>query len=171
MKEATTSSSVSVKKGKVNRGLTMEMEEDARECFKMYDKGRTGKVSTKRIGELMMSLGFNPTFEELEKYKKSYSKGTISIKEFISLLKRVAAAQSGEMGVERAFVLYDRLCSGKPNSGTITINELECIMCRVGDKLKPDEWEAMRKFAKVAHDGTLDYKAFTRRLLKPKATT
>ena len=77
--------------------------------------------------------------------------------------------QAKEEGVERAFILYDRLCSNPPNSGTITMDEFENIMTRMGDKLNNDEWQAMKKFCRNDKGGNMDYKDFTRRLLTPKA--
>lgn len=94
---------------------------------------------------------------------------TSNLQEFIALLRKVVKEQAKEEGVERAFVLYDRLCSNPPNSGTITMDEFENIMTRMGDKLNDDEWQAMKKFCRTDKGGNMDYMDFTRRLLTPKA--
>ncbi len=48
------------------RDLTKRQREEYREAFDMFDRNRDGKISPGELGEVMKSLGFDPTKEELK---------------------------------------------------------------------------------------------------------
>jgi calmodulin len=57
----------------------------------MFDKDGNGSVDTKELGQVMRSLGQNPTDEELEDMINEVDadgSGTIDFNEFLSLMSR-----------------------------------------------------------------------------------
>lgn len=51
-----------------NHGFTEEEVSEFREAFAMYDKNRSGTITTKQLGACFRSLGQNPTESEVQDY-------------------------------------------------------------------------------------------------------
>lgn len=49
-------------------GFTEEEVSEFREAFAMYDKNRSGTITTKQLGACFRSLGQNPTESEVQDY-------------------------------------------------------------------------------------------------------
>ena len=59
---------------KEDTGLTKEMQEKVKEIFGIFEKEQSGNIEFETLGTVLRWLNFNPTEEELEKYKKEYDK-------------------------------------------------------------------------------------------------
>lgn len=51
-----------------SHGFTEEEVSEFREAFAMYDKNRSGTITTKQLGACFRSLGQNPTESEVQDY-------------------------------------------------------------------------------------------------------
>ena len=75
--------------GKANDAIA-ENENEARECFAMFDEDSDGYIKKSQLPILLMSLGSNPTQREMKqivgdmKFKKT---GKISSSEFLYILR------------------------------------------------------------------------------------
>ena len=78
--------------GKTNDAI-VENENEARECFAMFDEDSDGYIKKSQLPILLMSLGSNPTQREMKqivgdmKFKKT---GKISSSEFLYILRKTA---------------------------------------------------------------------------------
>ena len=69
--------------------LTDEKIAEIKKAFSRFDKDGNGTIDTKKIGDLMKSLGHNPTKAEIKDMNNKADadgNGTIDFPEFLSLL-------------------------------------------------------------------------------------
>lgn len=89
-----------------------------------------GTITTKELGEMMRSLGQNPTEGELRDMINEVDEdgnGTIEFEEFRIMMERKTRGTDPLEELRMAFKLFD-----KDNSGTISTNELRDVMRSLG---------------------------------------
>ncbi|CAF0754521.1 unnamed protein product [Adineta ricciae] len=137
--------------------------EEFRHVFELFDKNGDGSIDANEIGQVMRSLGMNPTNKEIADLIAEVDKNgnqRLDFQEFVSFMSKHWHERDQEQELREAFRLFDR-----DNSGFITINELKQVMLNMGEKLNQEELEDMMREADVNRDGKLDYQEFVQKLL------
>ncbi|MFN6465810.1 MAG: EF-hand domain-containing protein [Nostoc sp. DedVER02] len=124
------------------------------QAFKVLDVDGNGSISTDELGEVMRSLGQNPTEAGLRDLIKEIDvdlSGTIDFEEFKTLM--VAKVGDRESRLKLAFSAFD-----EDNSGQITTVELRKVMSQFG--LTDAELKEMLQEVDHDGDGSIDFHEF-----------
>ena len=144
--------------------LTKAQIAEFREAFSLFDHDENGSVSTKELGEVLRSLGQNPSENELRDMVNEIDEdgnGSIEFMEFLILLTSKVKEMTREEEITEAFKILDR-----ERDDYITIKEIKYFMRKVAHiKLSNAEAEAMLKYADSDGDGLVSFEDF-RRLAK-----
>jgi Ca2+-binding protein (EF-Hand superfamily) len=142
----------------MNDKLIQDQLNEFREAFAILDKDGDGKIDVRELGDLIRSLGQNPTEAELEDIIKEVDadrNGTIDFPEFLALMARkMRATESAEELIE-AFKVFD-----KDGDGLIPAAEMRHLMLNFGEKLAPHEVEELINKADPDKDGYINYAEF-----------
>ncbi len=123
-------------------------------AFQVFDADGSGAISTEELGEVMRSLGHNPTETDLRDTIKEVDvdlSGTIDFEEFKALM--VSKQGDRESRLKLAFTVFDR-----DSSGQITADELHCVMSKFG--LTDNELKEMLEEVDRDGDGSIDFDEF-----------
>ncbi|NEU83487.1 EF-hand domain-containing protein [Nostoc sp. UIC 10630] len=124
------------------------------QAFKVLDVDGNGAISTDELGEVMRSLGQNPTETGLRDLIKEIDvdlSGTIDFDEFKTLM--IAKVGDRESRLKLAFSAFD-----VDNSGQITAVELRTVMSQFG--LTDVELKEMLQEVDHDGDGSIDFEEF-----------
>ena len=156
-----------------NDDEVQESENEAKECFAMFDEDSDGYIKKSQLSLLLMSLGTNPTQREMKEivgnmaFKK---RDKVSVSEFLYILRKASGKSKKKPGDEmiQGLKVYDDLMSSKPGDGKITKAELQHIMTKFGEKLNKEEMKSLMEFASDASSsGNVDYAKFVDKLINP----
>jgi len=126
--------------------------------FDMYDADHDGSVNTKEVGQILKSLGKNPTegeLVELVNYVDQDGTGMLDFPEFLSMMRKCTDDANSEEEMQEAFRVFDR-----DGNGYVTEKELRLIMMNLGEKLSDEEIDEMIQCADVDGDGQINYEEF-----------
>ncbi|XP_034115761.1 calmodulin-related protein 97A [Drosophila sulfurigaster albostrigata] len=138
--------------------LTDEQIAEYKEAFSLFDKTGTGMISTRELGNLMKSLGQNPTEAELRDLVNEIDlngDGEIDFAEFCSLMSKQANEGDADEELREAFKIFD-----KDEDGFISPAELRFVMTNLGEKLTDEEIDDMIREADFDGDGLINYEEF-----------
>jgi len=136
-----------------------------RDVFALFDKDSSGTITAHELGEIMRSLGQNPSDLELQDMINEVDvdhSGSIDFDEFLKMMSTTVKAQDFAHETRAAFDVFD-----KDGSGTISADELRQVMKSLGENLTDDEIDEMIREADKDRNGTIDYEEFVQ-LLSPK---
>ncbi|KAJ0164890.1 Calmodulin [Colletotrichum tanaceti] len=139
-------------------GLTEEQKAQYREVFDLFDKDGTGDITAQELGEVMRSLGLNPSDTELNDMVNEVdadNNGTIDFNEFLNLMAQKVQIGDAEEELKNAFKVFDR-----DGSGTISAEELRHVLTSLGENMTPAEIDEMIQMADKDGDGSIDYDEF-----------
>jgi len=114
--------------------LTEEQISKFKEAFTLFDKDGDRTITTKELGNVMRSLGQNPTEAELQDMINEVDangNGTIDFPEFITMMSRKMKDTDSEEELLEAFKIFD-----KDGNGFITASELRHVMTSLGENLQ-----------------------------------
>ncbi len=129
----------------------------------MFNKDKDGAITARELGNMMRSIGQNPTDEEVNAMIKEVdlnSDGKIELDEFITLMSRNSPDTQTEDEVINAFRVFD-----KEGNGLIATAELKHIMMTIGDKMTEAEADEMIHEADIDDDGVINYEEFVRMMM------
>ena len=108
----------------VEKHLTSQQIQEAKEAFAAYDKSANGTIPTKSFIYVMRSLGQNPTEEDTSDMICEADPNGSRIIEFVEFLEMWASYTASDLDVtiKEAFNLFD-----KDGSGTVSLGELKDI--------------------------------------------
>ena len=149
------------------------MEEKYKEAFDMFDTDGSGEISANEIRRLLKTFGQDVTRQEAAEMIKDLDTdqdGSINFEEFITLMttqvveETIDVPEDDDDEVIRAFRKFDF-----NNSGTITLDEFNFILTKLGERWTENRAKEVFKFCDLNNDGELDYKEFVhfwRRVIK-----
>ncbi|KAH8407017.1 hypothetical protein KR222_004144, partial [Zaprionus bogoriensis] len=138
--------------------LTEEQMAEFKEAFALFDKSGSGTISTRELGNLMKSLGQNPTEAELRDLVTEVDAngdGEIDFSEFCALMSKQLTEGDAEEELREAFKIFDR-----DEDGFISPAELRFVMVNLGEKLTDEEIDDMIREADFDGDGLINYEEF-----------
>jgi calmodulin len=139
------------------------LELELKEAFEMFDRDKDGLISSKELGNILRSLGHDPTEIELNDMivdVDSDEDGKIDFNEFIQIMHKRAKDSDIEEELIEAFRIFD-----KESEGKISSSEFRHIMLTLGERLSEDEIDEMIKEADWKGEGYINYKDFVKIIL------
>ena len=115
----------------------MKKVKDLQDIFDQFDKDKDGKISGKELANAMVSMGQNPTDDEINEMMREVDlnqDGLIDFDEFMILMTKSSPDTQTEEEVINAFRVFD-----KEGNGLIASSELKHIMMTIGDKMTEEE--------------------------------
>ena len=143
--------------------ITEQQRKDLQDIFDQFDKDKDGKISAKELENAMVSMGQNPTNEEIKEMMEEADlnkDGKIDFEEFLSLMTRNSPETQTEDEVINAFRVFD-----KEGNGLISSAELKHIMMTIGDTMTEEEADEMVNEADIDEDGMINYEEFVRMMM------
>ena len=143
--------------------ITDEQRKDLQDIFDQFDKDKDGKISGKELANAMVSMGQNPTDDEINEMMREVDlnqDGKIDFDEFMILMTKSSPETQAEEEVINAFRVFD-----KEGNGLIASSELKHIMMTIGDKMSEEEAEEMVNEADIDEDGMINYEEFVRMMM------
>ena len=124
------------------------------EAFKMFDQNNDGTITIEELGEVMHSLGRNPTKIELKDMVNEVdmdSNGSIDFTEFLAMM----GADMKDEEMREAFKMFDL-----DGDGLIDANEIKQGMKIMGEEVTDEEVLEIMKDLDVDGDGFVNYTEF-----------
>ena len=140
-----------------------EREKELKEYFEMFDRDKDGSINEKELGNILRSLGHDPTDQDLSEMINEVdnnSDSKIEFDEFCKIMNNKLKQNDAEQELIEAFKIFDR--DGK---GLISENEFKHIMLSLGEKISEEELEEMMKKADPDKKGFVNYKQFAKVIL------
>ena len=133
--------------------------EEVRQIFNMFDKNGDNTVSVSEVESLLISIGRNPSKEEVKKLVEELDtdkSGTLSFDEFMRYMDKVYVVPEEQVNdIVDAFKIFDL-----DDNGYITASEFKNILCKFGGEFSPQEVDEIFNMVDLNHDGKLDYAEF-----------
>eukprot|EP00090_Calanus_glacialis_P027075 TRINITY_DN42614_c0_g1_i1.p1 TRINITY_DN42614_c0_g1~~TRINITY_DN42614_c0_g1_i1.p1 ORF type:complete len:185 (-),score=56.21 TRINITY_DN42614_c0_g1_i1:12-566(-) len=133
---------------------TREQVDVYMEAFKMFDQNNDGTITIEELGEVMHSLGRNPTKTELKDMVNEVdmdSNGSIDFTEFLAMM----GADMKDEEMREAFKMFDL-----DGDGLIDANEIKQGMKIMGEEVTDEEVLEIMKDLDVDGDGFVNYTEF-----------
>ncbi|CAG9315786.1 unnamed protein product [Blepharisma stoltei] len=114
------------------------MDSDIDKVFKYFDKDSSGYLDVAELGDALRCLGLSPSksqIDELMQKADQNSDRKLTLNEFTRMYHEIKV--DANVTIEdliKEFKEFDR-----DNSGTISLNELDEILCSQGEPLSKDE--------------------------------
>lgn len=142
---------------KVNESLDKQ-----KEAFSLFDKHGVGTISSKDVGNVMRSLGRNPSEKELVEFLIEVDpteEGTVELDMFLKLMSNHIPLMDPTEELLEAFQVLD---NDNTNMGSISTQELRDILINNGEKLSEDEVDELLKQADENDTGYIKYREFAK---------
>jgi len=146
--------------------LSEEQIAEFREAFGLFDKDNSGTVTADELGEVMRSLGQNPTPQELQDMINEVDEdgnGVIDFQEFLQMMARKMKDSETEDELKEAFKMFD-----KDGNGTISATELKAVMKNLGENMTDEEVKEMIRDADIDGDGEVNFEEFVKMMNQSK---
>ena len=138
-----------------------------KEAFQIFDKHSEGYISSKELGTIMSSLGFNISDEDLNEIISAYDNDQNNkMIDFISFLDIISKKKEDiykEEDLIDAFRIFD-----KEGNGKISSNELRYVMMSSGEDFNDNYIKELINESSVDHDDYIDYNKFVKLLISSK---
>jgi len=141
-------------------GLNDDQIAELKEAFSLFDKDGDGNIPPQELGAIMMSLGYDPTPQELEVMindANTSGSGALDFVEFLNFMGKMFKKLDKNDVVGSSFKAFD-----PSNKGYIGANELMDMLNRVGEKITEAEVHEMIKHADADGDGRINFDDFVR---------
>ena len=143
--------------------LQEEKVTECKEVFDLFDKDKDGSINEKELGNILRSLGHDPTDQDLSEMINEVdnnSDSKIEFEEFCKIMNNKLKQNDVEQELIEAFKIFD-----KDGKGLISENEFKHIMLSLGEKISEEELEEMMKKADPDKKGFVNYKQFAKVIL------
>jgi len=128
------------------------------DAFSKFDSDADGVVTSVEVGQIMRSIGQNPSEAEIQDMVNTVDKdgtGNIDFPEFLLMMTLKHNVENAEDEIREAFKVFD----GDGN-GYINRQELAVVMMNIGEKLTSEEIQEMIDEADIDGDGQINYEEF-----------
>ncbi|UJR16517.1 hypothetical protein I4U23_003419 [Adineta vaga] len=135
--------------------FTEEQIQEFRQAFLLYDKDSDGAINPKVLGNVMRTLGQNPTEDELKGLINEFDcdgKGLIDFDEFLQMMAKRAKEHNEEDELIEAFRVFD-----KNRNGFIKVAELKHVMTNLGEQFSSDEVDEILSEIDTTGNGIIRY--------------
>lgn len=129
-----------------------------KKAFSKFDLGNSGLIRSKLLGNVLRTLGMNPTEAELQDMINEVDKdgtGLLNFPNFLYMMAKKENDEEAEDEIREAFKVFD----GDGN-GFISRTELRHVMMNLGEAVSEEECDAMVEEADVDGDGSINYEEF-----------
>ena len=143
--------------------INISHEKEFKEYFDMFDRDKDNLINEKELGNILRSLGHDPTDQDLTEMIKEVdndSDSKIEFEEFLKIMNNKLKQTETEQELIEAFKIFD-----KEGKGLISENEFKHIMLSLGEKISEEELEEMMKKADPDKKGFVNYKQFAKVIL------
>ena len=138
-----------------------------KEAFQIFDKHSEGYISSKELGTIMSSLGFNISDEDLKEIINLYdNEENNNMIDFISFLEIISKKKENIYKEEElidSFRIFDREGNGK-----ISSKELRYVMMSSGEDFNENYIKELINESSIDHDEFIDYQKFVKLLISAK---
>jgi len=138
-----------------------------KEAFQIFDKHSEGYISTKELGSILSSLGFNISDEDLNEIINIYDNDeNNNLIDFISFLEIISKKKENiykEEDLIDAFRIFD-----KEGNGKISSKELRYVIMSSGEDFNENYIKELINESSVDHDEYIDYHKFIKLLISSK---
>ena len=138
-----------------------------KEAFQIFDKHSEGYISTKELGSILSSLGFNISDEDLNEIINIYDNDeNNNLIDFISFLEIISKKKENiykEEDLIDAFRIFD-----KEGNGKISSKELRYVIMSSGEDFNENYIKELINESSVDHDEFIDYHKFIKLLISSK---
>ena len=143
-----------------NYDMPEERIDEYKEVFDMFDKNKSGEISSSDITKIIKNFGYSVNGKKLERMIEEIDTsgaGKLDFEEFVTLMEKKDKFidEDDEEMVLRAFKSFD-----KDNDGKITIYEFRFILSQLGDPFTDEECDTLFKECDLNNDGILFYEDF-----------
>jgi len=142
------------------QNLSKEELEGFKAAFEALDKNKDGVITTEELGEVMRSLGQDPSTSELQDLINELDadhSGAVDFDEFLKMMSSKATHFDTQTELRNAFAVFDR-----DGSGTIDASEIGNVLKAMGEDLTDGDIEEMISQADVDKNGTIDFDEFVK---------
>ena len=138
-----------------------------KEAFQIFDKHSEGYISSKELGTIMSSLGFNISDEDLKEIINLYdNEENNNMIDFISFLEIISKKKENIYKEEElidSFRIFDREGNGK-----ISSKELRYVIMSSGEDFNENYIKELIDESSIDHDDFIDYHKFVKLLIASK---
>ena len=137
-----------------------------KEAFQIFDKHSEGYISSKELGTIMSSLGFNISEEDLTEiinlFDNDQSNNLIDFFSFLEIISKKKENIYKEDLID-AFRIFD-----KEGNGKISSKELLYVMMSSGEDFNENYIKELINESSIEHDEFIDYQKFVKLLISAK---
>eukprot|EP01123_Difflugia_compressa_P001147 TRINITY_DN1130_c0_g1_i3.p1 TRINITY_DN1130_c0_g1~~TRINITY_DN1130_c0_g1_i3.p1 ORF type:complete len:326 (-),score=71.81 TRINITY_DN1130_c0_g1_i3:169-1044(-) len=140
------------------KSLSADYLRDLKEAFDIFDKESSGSITSSNLGDILRSLGQNPTDDEVNKMVAKIDQdgnGTIDFDEFSDFMASAETASTSSL--DSAFKAIDENGNGK-----LDIGELKDVLTKLGEKPNDKQLESMMYAAGQSPEGEIDFDKFVK---------
>ncbi|KAI1319173.1 hypothetical protein EDD11_004816 [Mortierella claussenii] len=145
---------------KLDKALTPRLKD----AFNLFDRKGSGNISSSSLGDLLRSVGQNPTQAEIQELVAQADSGAGIIN--FDAFTKIALRADGYKPAGTVDELTDGFKAFDPNNtGFIPLAELRHVLTTMGEALSAEEIDAFLANSKADKDGQVNYETFVRDLL------
>ncbi|CAF1374678.1 unnamed protein product [Rotaria sp. Silwood1] len=138
--------------------LSSHQIQELHDAFNLFDRDKSGTISSSEIKQILIALNFKPTDSLLRKVMKemdSNGNGTIEFEEFVKVMGSIYERKFTEDEMRRAFTCFDT-----DQSGYITIDELRQVLHQLNQNISEQRIVDALNQIDIDHDGKISFEEF-----------
>ncbi|CDJ32884.1 calmodulin, putative [Eimeria mitis] len=127
--------------GKHQAACSPGLQEEALECFRLYDTDGDGLVPVAEVASMLRSLGFVVRLEQVKAFEADMRRlkvTSVNFETFCSIFRDGLPRTVDPADVLDAFHLLDR-----EKKGSVNVEELHHLMTTVGEPLTEADWQTL----------------------------
>ena len=137
----------------------MASKDLTKDAFNLFDKDRDGMVNTAQVGDLLRSLGFMITNEQVTQIQDGLKKKAFDVNDLVGIAGSLKAPICPEQEMIEYFRVFD-----KNSDGTVQANELRHVMTGLGEKFTEQEIDDLIQEADEDGTGNINYANFVKNM-------